>query len=123
MVREMEPFNRVTNRVAQRFRVERPAAEAARGIAVKVVLVARSLGLSDHMSLQRRISRGAPHLLRQQAPAGLGEDLRTRDDILVGRVLPPMMADAADRGHEQHARRHEGGEHLSVMSGAARHAQ
>ena len=34
----------------------------------------------------------------------------------------PVMADAADRGHEQHARRHDGGENLGVMAGAAGHA-
>src|SRR4051794_372878 len=33
------------------------------------------------------------------------------------------MADAADRGHEQHRARHDAGEVLGVVAGAARHAQ
>jgi hypothetical protein len=60
---------------------------------------------------------------RQQAPAGVDKDLGPGDDVGIAGVLAPMMADAADRGHEQHSGRHDGGENLGVMAGAARHAQ
>src|SRR6266404_1204172 len=59
---------------------------------------------------------------RQQAPAGFDKDLRTCDDVGVAGVFTPVMTDAADRGYEQHARRHGRGENLGVMAGAAWHA-
>src|SRR6202165_4515950 len=59
---------------------------------------------------------------RQQTPAGLDKDLSTGDDVGIAGVFAPMMADAADRGHKQHAGRHDGGENLGVMTGAAGHA-
>ncbi|KAH2777227.1 hypothetical protein KXW38_009409, partial [Aspergillus fumigatus] len=71
--------------------------------------------------------RGAVHCAavssRQQFPARLDEYFRADDDIGVIGVFDPVMADAADRRHEQHARRHDGGEYLRVMAGAARHPQ
>jgi len=57
----------------------------------------------------------------QQAPAGFDKHLGSRDDVGVGGVLAPVMADAADRRYEQHRRRHDGGEDLGVVTGAARH--
>src|ERR1700694_2214037 len=60
---------------------------------------------------------------RQQAPAGLNKDLGPRDDVGIAGVFAPMMTDAADRGHEQHAGRHDGGENLGVMAGAAGHTE
>src|ERR1700726_4523338 len=59
---------------------------------------------------------------RQQAAAGLNKDLSACDDVGIAGVLAPMMADAADRGHKQHAGRHDRGENLGVMTGAAGHA-
>src|ERR1700681_2340274 len=59
---------------------------------------------------------------RQQAAAGLNKDLGACDDVGIAGVFAPMMADAADRGHKQHAGRHDGGENLGVMTGAAGHA-
>src|SRR6202171_4861975 len=59
---------------------------------------------------------------RQQAPAGFDKDLRTCYDVGVAGVFTPVMTDAADRGYEQHARRHDRGENLGVMAGAAWHA-
>jgi hypothetical protein len=59
---------------------------------------------------------------RQQAPAGFDKDLRTGDDVGVACVFTPVMTDAADGGYEQHARRHDRGENLGIMAGAAWHA-
>src|SRR4051794_16606366 len=65
-------------------------------------------------------SRGS---LRQQAPASLDKDPRTYDDVGITSVFAPVMADTADRGHEHHAGRHDGGENLGVMAGGTRHAE
>src|SRR4051794_17725329 len=59
---------------------------------------------------------------RQQAPASLDKDPRTHDDVGICSILTPMMADAADRGHEHHAGRHDRGENLGVMTRGAGHA-
>jgi hypothetical protein len=56
---------------------------------------------------------------RQQASAGFDKDLRTCDDVGVAGVFTPVMTDAADRGYEQHARRHDRGENLGVLAGCA----
>ncbi len=61
-------------------------------------------------------------LTTEEPPAGVDEDLRARDDVGVGGVLGPVVADAADRRHEQHGRGHDGREQLRVVAGAAGHA-
>src|SRR5258705_10722758 len=61
-------------------------------------------------------------LFRQQAPAGLNKDLSTCDDVGIAGVFAPMMADAVDRGHKQHAGRHDRPENLRAMTAAAGHA-
>src|SRR3981081_1367684 len=58
---------------------------------------------------------------RQQAPAGLNKDLSACDDVVVAGVCAPVMTDAADRGHKQHASGHDSGENLGVVTGAAGH--
>jgi hypothetical protein len=40
-------------------------------------------------------------------PAGIDKDLRTRDDIGIGSVFGPMITDATDLKHEQHACGHD----------------
>ena len=68
-----------------------------------------------------------PHLFLagclQQPPAGFDKDFCAGDDVGIVGVLGPVVADAADRGHEQHGCGHDGCENLRVMAGAARHAQ
>src|SRR6202142_31914 len=67
-------------------------------------------------------SRKPQRSFRQQSPAGLNKDLRTRDDVGIGSVFAPVMTDATDRRYEQHAGRHDRGKNLGVMTGAAGHA-
>src|SRR5258706_3547971 len=59
---------------------------------------------------------------RQQSPASFDKALRAGHDVGVVSIFTPMMTDAADRGYEKHARRHDRRENLGVMAGAARHA-
>ena len=56
---------------------------------------------------------------RQLAPVGVSKDLSACDDVGIGSVFAPMMTDAADRGHKHHACRHDSGENLGIMTGAA----
>src|SRR6516165_7428681 len=58
----------------------------------------------------------------QEAPAGFDKHLCPRDDIGVFGVFVPVMADTADRGHEQHPGRHDRGEDLGIVTGTAWHA-
>src|SRR5258705_11995652 len=58
---------------------------------------------------------------RQQAPASFDKDLRAGHDVGVVSIFTPMMTDAADRGYEKHARRHDRRKNLGVMAGAAGH--
>src|SRR6266446_8354237 len=64
-------------------------------------------------------SQGHKSLL---TPAGVNKDLSPCDDVGIVCVFAPMMTDAANRGHKQHARRHDRRENLGVMTGAAGHA-
>jgi hypothetical protein len=57
----------------------------------------------------------------QQLPAGLDKDFGAQDDIGIVGIFVPVMADAANGRYEQHAGRHDRGQHLSIMTGAARH--
>ena len=45
----------------------------------------------------------------QEAAAGVGEDPRAGDDVGIAGIFGPVVADAADRGHEQHAGGHDRG--------------
>ena len=54
------------------------------------------------------------------AVSGL-EDLAAEDDVLLIGVLTPVVADAADAGHEQHPRQHPAGEDLGIVAGPRRH--
>ena len=51
--------------------------------------------------------QAASGLAAEYAAAGVEKDLRTGDDIGVARVFLPMMTDATDRRHEQHASRQD----------------
>ena len=75
-------------------------------------------GLSGHAAVSscRLTAPAAAGTFRQRPPAPV-----TMSASAV--FSRPVVRDAADRGHEQHACRHDGGEHLGVMAGAARHAQ
>src|SRR5262245_9349292 len=52
----------------------------------------------------------------------ISEYLRAEHDVLVARILAPMMADATDRGDKQHGGRQFAREPLSVVPSAGRHA-
>ena len=58
---------------------------------------------------------------REQPPAGLDNHLRASNDVGVGGVLAPVMADAIDRGYKQHAGGHDRGEYLGIVASAAWH--
>ena len=51
----------------------------------------------------------------QQPAAGFDKDFCAGDDVGIISVLGPVMADAADRRHEQHACRHDAGENFSYF--------
>src|SRR5919109_1037509 len=50
-------------------------------------------------------------------------DLAAKDDVLFLGIFAPVMADASDARHEQHARGHALREDLGVMAGTAGHAR
>src|SRR3954447_22782039 len=61
-------------------------------------------------------------LAAEYPTASFDEHLGAGDDVDVGGVLGPVMADAADRRYEQHARGHDCRQHLRIMAGTAGHA-
>jgi hypothetical protein len=81
------------------------------------------LPLSRQLDGKKLAASDRTNSSREQFPAGVDEHLRACDDIGIGRVFLPVMADAVDRGHEHHAGRHDVGEHLGIMAGGAWHAQ
>src|SRR6478735_6710049 len=61
-------------------------------------------------------------LTRQYLPRRVAQYLTTKYDILVLGVLRIVVADAVDRGHEQHRRPHAFRQDLCIMSRSTRHA-
>src|SRR5471032_73317 len=66
---------------------------------------------------------GSPstHLL-QDSYRGRRGDLAAEDDMLLGRILDEVVADAADAGYEKHAGWYVAGDELRIVRGPTRHA-
>src|SRR3977135_3412296 len=114
-----------------------PASASKREVGARARPITRQWTLHEYCVLKRRYipllnQRGLPNLFcaksalfeiphlcsfRQQTPAGLDKYLGSSDDVGIISVFAPMMTDASDRRHEQHAGRHDGGENLRVVTG------